>query len=118
MRTNEERKDMRMLIEALYGKEILKEMLDVLKAFNSCHITHEFGKDKVSTCWCIKSSYASDHYTTREFTADDFYSPEERDENFTAALREAAAAGVKILAYDCGVQVGKVWIEEKIPVEL
>ena len=82
MRTNEERKDMRMLIEALYGKEILKEMLDVLKAFNSCHITHEFGKDKVSTCWCIKSSYASDHYTTREFTADDFYSPEERDENF------------------------------------
>ena len=43
---------------------------------------------------------------------------EERDKNFTAALREAAEAGVKILAYDCGVQVGKVWIEEKIPVEL
>ena len=48
----------------------------------------------------------------------EFRPNEERDQNFTAALREAAAAGVKILAYDCGVQVEKVWIEEKIPVEL
>ena len=48
----------------------------------------------------------------------EFCPNEERDQNFTAALREAAAAGVKILAYDCGVQVGKVWIEEKIPVNI
>ena len=48
----------------------------------------------------------------------EFRPNEERDKNFTAALREAAAAGVKVLAYDCGVQVEKVWIEEKIPVEL
>ena len=48
----------------------------------------------------------------------EFRPNEDRDENFTAALREAAAAGGKILAYDCGVQVGKVWIEEKIPVKL
>ena len=50
---------------------------------------------------------------TREFRPN-----EERDQNFTAALREAAAAGVKILAYDCGVQVGKVWIEDKISVNI
>lgn len=43
---------------------------------------------------------------------------EERDPAFAKALREAAAAGVKILAYDCGVQVGKVWIENRIPVVL
>jgi sugar fermentation stimulation protein A len=48
----------------------------------------------------------------------EFRPNEERDKNFTAALREAAEAGVKILSYDCGVQVGKVWIEEKIPVKL
>lgn len=48
----------------------------------------------------------------------EFRPNEERDQNFTAALREAAAAGVKILAYDCGVQVGKVWIEDKIPVNI
>ena len=48
----------------------------------------------------------------------EFRPNEERDQNFTAALREAAAAGVKILAYDCGVQVGKVWIEDKISVNI
>ena len=48
----------------------------------------------------------------------EFRPNEERDQNFTAALREAAAAGVKILAYDCGVQVGKVWIEDRIPVNI
>ena len=48
----------------------------------------------------------------------EFCPNEERDQNFTAALREAAAAGVKILAYDCGVQVGKVWIKDKIPVNI
>ena len=48
----------------------------------------------------------------------EFRPNEERDENFTEALREAAKAGVQILAYDCGVQVGQVWIENKIPVVL
>lgn len=48
----------------------------------------------------------------------EFRPNEERDGTFTAALREAAAAGVQVLAYDCGVQVGNVWIEEKIPVVL
>ena len=48
----------------------------------------------------------------------EFRPNEERDQNFTAALREAVAAGVKILAYDCGVQVGKVWIEDKISVNI
>jgi sugar fermentation stimulation protein A len=48
----------------------------------------------------------------------EFRPNEERDQNFTAALKEAAAAGVKILAYDCGVQVGKVWIEDKISVNI
>lgn len=42
----------------------------------------------------------------------------ERDKNFTQALREAAAAGVKILAYDCSVQVGEVVIDQKVPVKL
>ena len=43
---------------------------------------------------------------------------EERDKNYTAALKEAAKAGVKILAYDCRVQVGKVYIDQKVPVNL
>ena len=43
---------------------------------------------------------------------------EERDPVFTAALREASAAGVKILAYDCRVEAGKVWMENQIPVIL
>ena len=48
----------------------------------------------------------------------EFHPNEERDKNFTEALREAAKAGVQILAYDCGVQVGQVWIENQIPVVL
>ena len=42
----------------------------------------------------------------------------ERDKVFAEALREAADAGVKILAYDCSVQVGKVCIDQKVPVNL
>ena len=48
----------------------------------------------------------------------EFRPNEERDPAFTAALREASAAGVKILAYDCHVEVGKVWMENPIPVIL
>ena len=48
----------------------------------------------------------------------EFRPNEERDPAFTAALREASAAGVKILAYDCRVEVGKVWMENQIPVIL
>ena len=48
----------------------------------------------------------------------EFRPNEERDKNFTEALIEAAKAGVQILAYDCGVQVGQVWIENQIPVVL
>lgn len=47
-----------------------------------------------------------------------FQPNEERDRNFTEALREAAAAGVQILAYDCRVEVGSVIIENKISVKL
>lgn len=42
----------------------------------------------------------------------------ERDPIFTKALQEAAEAGVKILAYDCAVQKGKVMIRKKVPVSL
>ena len=48
----------------------------------------------------------------------EFRPNEERDPVFTAALREASAAGVKILAYDCQVEAGKVWMENPIPVIL
>ncbi|WP_458406700.1 DNA/RNA nuclease SfsA [Anaerotignum sp.] len=48
----------------------------------------------------------------------EFRPNEERDEAFTKALREAAAAGVNVLAYDCSVEVGRVKIENKIPVDL
>ena len=48
----------------------------------------------------------------------EFRPNEERDKNFTVALKEAAKAGVKILAYDCRVQVGKVYIDQKVPVNL
>lgn len=48
----------------------------------------------------------------------EFRPNEEKDGKFTEALRDAAAAGVKILAYDCGVQVGRAWIAEKVPVKL
>lgn len=48
----------------------------------------------------------------------EFRPNEARDRKFTEALRDAAEVGVKILAYDCGVEIGKVWIEEKMPVKL
>lgn len=48
----------------------------------------------------------------------EFRPNEERDQNFASALLEAAAAGVQVLAYDCHVEVGKVTIENKIPVKL
>ncbi|MBQ5709128.1 MAG: DNA/RNA nuclease SfsA, partial [Anaerotignum sp.] len=48
----------------------------------------------------------------------EFRPNEERDTAFTADLREASEAGVKILAYDCHVDVGKVWMENQIPVIL
>lgn len=82
MRTNEERKDIRMLIETFYGKEILDNMLSILKCYDKCHIVHEWGKDKVVVDWGITNGYAPDHYVTREYSADEFYSPEERDENY------------------------------------
>ena len=48
----------------------------------------------------------------------EFRPNEVRDQKFTMALREAAEAGVKILAYDCKVQVGEVSIDRKVPVHL
>ena len=48
----------------------------------------------------------------------EFRPNEERDKNFADALRDAAKAGVQILAYDCRVQVGQVYMENKIPVNL
>ena len=48
----------------------------------------------------------------------EFRPNEERDKNFTEALREAASAGVRVLAYDCCVEVGNVMIQNKIPVKL
>ena len=48
----------------------------------------------------------------------EFRPNEERDKNFAEALREAASAGVRVLAYDCCVEVGNVTIENKIPVKL
>lgn len=48
----------------------------------------------------------------------EFRPNEERDKNFTEALREAEKAGVKILAYDCRVQVGKIYIDQKVSVNL
>ena len=42
----------------------------------------------------------------------------ERDKKFADALKDAAKAGVEILAYDCSVQVGQVHMENKIPVIL
>lgn len=48
----------------------------------------------------------------------EFRPNEERDKNFTEALREAASAGVRVLAYDCRVEVGNVMIQNKIPVKL
>ena len=48
----------------------------------------------------------------------EFRPNEERDKHFTEALREAAAAGVKVLAYDCQVEVGKVKIKNKVAVNL
>ena len=49
---------------------------------------------------------------------EEFRPNEERDINFTRALKEAAEAGVDVLAYDCKVQVGKVVIDRKVPVNL
>ena len=48
----------------------------------------------------------------------EFRPNEERDKNFADALWDAAKAGVKILAYDCCVQVGQVCMENRIPVIL
>ena len=48
----------------------------------------------------------------------EFRPNEERDKNFTEALREAEKAGVEILAYDCRVQVGKVYIDQEVPLNL
>ena len=48
----------------------------------------------------------------------EFRPNEERDKHFTEALREAAAAGVKVLAYDCQVEIGKVKIKNKVAVNL
>ena len=48
----------------------------------------------------------------------EFRPNEERDKTFTETLREASEAGVKILAYDCRVQVGKIYIDQKVSVNL
>ena len=48
----------------------------------------------------------------------EFRPNEERDRSFTEALREAARAGVQVLAYDCTVEIGRVSIDRTVPVRL
>lgn len=41
-----------------------------------------------------------------------------QDGKFALALREAAAAGVQVLAYDCKVQAGEISLDKPVPVAL
>ena len=86
-KTDADRREYRKAIEALWGKEILDDILETLKCYETCHIVHEWGKTKVSTMWGVTNGYAPDHFVSEDFHADDFYSPEERDANYLEVFR-------------------------------
>lgn len=46
----------------------------------------------------------------------EFRPHEKRDMQFVTSLREAIAAGVKVLAYSCHVETNRIFLAEKIPV--
>lgn len=62
------------------SKELFDKVAEYLKAYDECFITYENGK--YSFGCCIKSNYSADHRVLGTILADDFYTPEERMENY------------------------------------
>lgn len=62
--------------------DVQAKVLDVLKAFNECPVSFEYGAYQVGGGMCIRASYGADHKFIGIAYADDHYTPDERNANF------------------------------------
>jgi hypothetical protein len=66
---------------------VTKEALDTLHAYKRVSVIREYGQYKVSTGICLKSSYAPD-YKAWDFTAEEQFTPAQRQLNYVAAFHD------------------------------
>ena len=62
--------------------ETANEIKRVLRAYDECYVTYEYGKFNVSVGITIKAKYGTDYKWIGEFKAEEIYSQEERYQNF------------------------------------
>lgn len=67
-------------------EEVQSEVKNILKAFDTCTVVHEYEKFRVSVGSCIKSDYNFDHFVCGRYLASDVYTPEERRRNYIEAF--------------------------------
>ena len=58
-------------------EEVQEQVKEILKAYNSTSVTFENGKYHFGG-YSLKATYASDYEVVGEYTADDFFTKEER----------------------------------------
>lgn len=61
---------------------IQSKVKSILKAYNECHVTFEYGIFTASASYGIKSNYAPDHFVCGEYSVNEVYSEDEQRQNF------------------------------------
>lgn len=68
--------------------EVQKEVKDVLKAFDECHVEHCHSKLSVHTGWCLSAHYADDECVVGEYKANEVFTEEERIINYAESFHD------------------------------
>lgn len=69
-------------------QEVQTEVKKVLRAYDECPVTFEYGRYDVGGGICIKKEYAADHDFIGVYYAEDIFTEEERIINYAEAFHE------------------------------
>ena len=68
--------------------DVQAEVKRVLRAYDECPVTYEYGRYDVGGGICIKKNYAPDHEFVGVYYADDVFTEEERIINYAESFHE------------------------------
>lgn len=68
--------------------DVQAEVKRVLRAYDECPVTYEYGRYDVGGGICIKKNYAPDHEFIGVYYADDVFTEEERIINYAESFHE------------------------------
>lgn len=69
-------------------EDIQKDVRDILRAFDKAFVVYEYGRFHATTCTCISSEYANDHFVCGTYNQKEVYTEEERRQNYKEEFGE------------------------------